>query len=362
MRSILFEIPGLGLPVYGFGAMLVIALLLCPRVAARAAAREGGNPDQIYDLAFWLFLWGILGGRAFYFVQHNEQFDHWWQFFILWRGGLVVYGAAISALVAFLVYCHRHHLPKLWLLDVIAPSIALGMAFGRIGCLLNGCCYGGYCEQPWAVRFPPNSPVHRRMVERGDQSPLGFGLSRTGPEVAFVEPQSPAEQHGLRPGDRVRSFEGVPVHNDLQLLAALNKKEQLQQRWVTSFTVMVEKNDGHAEQSMMLAPAWSLPVHPTQAYSSINGFVLFLLLSAYLPLRRHTGQVIAGLAILYSIWRFLIECLRIDEQPVLYGMTISQSLSVLLLVAGIGVWLYCCRQPARCEAAGILPAKGTASV
>ncbi len=70
------------------------------------------------------------------------------------EGGLVVYGSLIGAGLAFLVYCKKHKLPMLKLADIIAPSLVIGLAFGRSGCLLNGCCYGGVCDKPWAITFP----------------------------------------------------------------------------------------------------------------------------------------------------------------------------------------------------------------
>jgi phosphatidylglycerol:prolipoprotein diacylglycerol transferase len=92
--------------------------------------------------------------------------------------------------------------------------------------------------------------------------------------------------------------------------------------------------------------AWSLPVHPTQLYSAIDGFVLLVLLTAYYPLRRRDGAVMALLMIAYPVTRFLIEYLRNDEQVFLFGLTISQNISVLLLGAGLFFWFWLARKPA----------------
>ena len=80
--------------------------------------------------------------------------------------------------------------------------------------------------------------------------------------------------------------------------------------------------------------AWSLPVHPTQLYSAIDGVLLLLLLSAYYPLRRRDGEVMALLMVTYPITRFLIEYLRNDEGIFWFGLTISQNISVFLLLPG----------------------------
>jgi phosphatidylglycerol:prolipoprotein diacylglycerol transferase len=91
---------------------------------------------------------------------------------------------------------------------------------------------------------------------------------------------------------------------------------------------------------------WSLPVHPTQLYSAVDGFVLLILLSAYYPLRRRDGAVMALLMIAYPVTRFLIEYLRNDEQVFLLGLTVSQNISVLLLGAGLFFSFWLSRRPA----------------
>jgi phosphatidylglycerol:prolipoprotein diacylglycerol transferase len=79
------------------------------------------------------------------------------------KGGLVYYGGLIGACVAVILYAKLKKLPLWTLGDVLTPSIALGYVFGRIGCFLNGCCYGKDCSLPWAVQFPPQHdsyPAH----------------------------------------------------------------------------------------------------------------------------------------------------------------------------------------------------------
>jgi phosphatidylglycerol:prolipoprotein diacylglycerol transferase len=91
----------------------------------------------------------------------------------------------------------------------------------------------------------------------------------------------------------------------------------------------------------------SLPVHPTQLYSAIDGIVLLWLLSAYYPLRRRDGEVMALLMVTYPITRFLIEYLRNDEGGIFLGLTISQNISILLFLAGLLFWYVLSRSPAR---------------
>jgi phosphatidylglycerol:prolipoprotein diacylglycerol transferase len=89
-----------------------------------------------------------------------------------------------------------------------------------------------------------------------------------------------------------------------------------------------------------------LPVHPTQLYSALAGLAVLAVLTVYYPRRRRDGEVMALLMIAYPISRFLIEILRGDEAPFVAGLTISQTISVLLLPCGLVFWSYLSRLPA----------------
>ena len=93
-------------------------------------------------------------------------------------GGLVVYGAFFGGMLGLGLFWWRHRVPLLATADLIAPSMLLGLALGRVGCLLNGCCYGGPCDLPWKVTFPWNSPVHQHEAEQGIDRRLRTEVSR----------------------------------------------------------------------------------------------------------------------------------------------------------------------------------------
>jgi prolipoprotein diacylglyceryltransferase len=112
-----------------------------------------------------------------------------------------------------------------------------------------------------------------------------------------------------------------------------------------SFELTVQRGD--QKRTLVLFPNRSISLHPTQLYSSIKGLVLFLFLFTYYPLRRRDGEVIALFALLYPVFRFLIEYLRSDEIPLLDGLTISQNVSLVMFAAGLATWLHVRRQPAR---------------
>jgi phosphatidylglycerol:prolipoprotein diacylglycerol transferase len=143
-----------------FGVMVALAFLSGLWTASRRALLEGISPDKVLDLGPWLIGGAVVGARALYvFSYWQEEFagKPIGEIFAVWRGGLVFYGGFVGASLAYVLYALFNRLPLWKLADVLAPSIALGSVFGRIGCLLNGCCYGRECHLPWAITFPPES-------------------------------------------------------------------------------------------------------------------------------------------------------------------------------------------------------------
>ncbi|MEI9866095.1 MAG: prolipoprotein diacylglyceryl transferase [Limisphaerales bacterium] len=103
------------------------------------------------------------GARTTYVVTYwKDEFagQPLTEIFAIWHGGLVFYGGLIGATIAGAIYLCWKKLPLWKIADILAPSIALGSVFGRIGCLLNGCCYGRACAAPWAITFPADNPLH----------------------------------------------------------------------------------------------------------------------------------------------------------------------------------------------------------
>jgi len=265
MRQVLFEVPGLGVKVFGYGLMLTFAYIGSMRLAAGRASRENLDPEVVYDLGLWVFIGGLVGARGFYVVEYwGTRVNSFWEVFEIWKGGIVLYGGILGGTAAFLLYRAYRPFPTRAMLDAIAPALAFGIAIGRLGCFLNGCCWGDACDLPWAVSFPKNSPPWQAEVARGL----------------------------ILPG-----------------------------------------------------AAHSLPLHPTQLYSTIDGLVLLTLLNAYYPLRRRDGEVMGLLMLTYPVTRFLIEHLRNDEGIFRAGMTVSQTISVGIFLAGLLYWAWLARHP-----------------
>jgi phosphatidylglycerol:prolipoprotein diacylglycerol transferase len=145
------------LTVHWYGVFVALGFMAGLWTAARRARFAGVPSDKIFDLGPWLIIGGILGGRTLYVISYwREEFaGHLSEIFMVQHGGLVFYGGLIGATIPGMAYLHLKKLPLWKVADIMAPSIALGYVFGRIGCLMNGCCYGRACSLPWAIHFPP---------------------------------------------------------------------------------------------------------------------------------------------------------------------------------------------------------------
>lgn len=169
MKQVIIEI--FGIPIHGYGLMIVIGFLLALTVIS-SIARKRGLPDVMYDLGMVMLLSGILGGRTFYYFEnYTDDFskEPFWAFFKIWEGGLVFYGGAIGGSIGALAFLRLKKLPFAPILDVAAVGVPLGMAFGRLGCFLNGCCFGRLCGDEFAagMRFPANAAPYKHQVTHG---------------------------------------------------------------------------------------------------------------------------------------------------------------------------------------------------
>jgi len=142
---------------------MALAFLAGLWTATRRARLVNVSGEIIADVTLWLMAGSIAGARLVYVTTYwKQEFadQPFREVFMIQHGGLVYYGGLIGAAVAGIVYLAWKKLPVWKIADILAPSIALGSVFGRIGCLLNGCCFGRPCDLPWAIHFPADHETH----------------------------------------------------------------------------------------------------------------------------------------------------------------------------------------------------------
>ena len=310
MHPELFEIPFLDVSVKSYGTMMVIGFLLAAFLMRRMMKRRGQNPDFVTNVAMYTLISGIVGARLFYVVHHHEVFvGRPLEMLAVWQGGLEFLGGVLCGLGFLAVYLWKKKLPARLYLDVLAVGLMIGLGFGRIGCLLNGCCYGKCSEAPCAIQFPYGSPAF---------------YSQTSPDTARNRPDPMIHL----PAD----------YYDEQ--GYLKDKEDL-----TAEQLAAVSGDGAYH---------TLKVLPTQIFSSINAFVLAGIL--YAAWRRFgdqkPGVTFSLMLMLYGPTRFYLETLR-DDNPfeqawwaIYKGGTISQNIGIYLFIAGaICMAVFATRKP-----------------
>jgi phosphatidylglycerol:prolipoprotein diacylglycerol transferase len=156
MHPILFHVGSW--PIRSYGVALAVAFVVGILLGRRRARAAGIDPDIVIDLAFYVIIASVAGARAMYAVVHWEYFRHDLIGVLrLWDGGLAQYGGIAAGVVTGLIVFARRRVSPWRGADLLAPSVALGVGIGRIGCLLNGCCFGTPCDLPFAVTFPAGS-------------------------------------------------------------------------------------------------------------------------------------------------------------------------------------------------------------
>lgn len=155
----LFARPWPPVPIYSYGVMLGTSMVVGWFLAMRLAKQDGIPQEQAAAIYMWTAVWSIVGARLLYVIVQFREFDSFGEIFLVNRGGLVAYGGMIGGFLASWYGCRKRNIPLLRWADVSAPSVVLGTAITRVGCLLFGCDYGRRTDVPWAIRFPGPNPA-----------------------------------------------------------------------------------------------------------------------------------------------------------------------------------------------------------
>ena len=314
MHPELIKIPILDVTVKSYGLMMVVGFLVAVTVIRLLSRGFTKDPQHITNAALYSLIAGVIGARIFFVVHYFDQFrGDPLGVFAIWKGGLELLGGVLLAIAVILLYIRYHKLPLRHYLDVLAVGLMAALIFGRIGCFLNGCCYGKPTDLPWGVRFPYGSFAYRSQIEPN-------------PERNRAEPHLdlPDEYFGYFSPDR-------EYDPGLKPKGYLTPKQQDE---VT-----------HGQYRC-------LPVHPTQLYTSAAAGLCTLILygvwrrsqkaerAGKYPFLTKPGSIFSLMFILYGMMRFCIELLR-DDNPFEVGMlTVSQLIGIGLALLGASLMAF----------------------
>lgn len=256
MYKILFTIGSF--PIYSYGVMIALALILAILFAMKEAKKSGENPDRILDISLFVIFGVLIGGRLGYVIFHLDYYLKDPIKILHFRdGGLSFLGGFLIAYFLCWLYIKRTKLSFWKYADIIAPSIAIGIGIGRIGCFLNGDDYG-FVSESYGIKFPSlfMPPVYLQQLKDG-------------------------------------------------LIAS--------------------------------GSSYTLPVIPTQLYSSLYGFLIFFILLWMKKYKKYDGFLILNFFILYSISRFVIEFFRFYENnyKVINLLTVTQTIMIGVMLASL---------------------------
>jgi phosphatidylglycerol:prolipoprotein diacylglycerol transferase len=355
-----------GLAIRGYGVFLMLGIVAGVALCLARARQVGIDPERIFSLCFWLVVFGLLGARLFYVIQKWDSYagaktagEFAAHLLDMTEGGLVVYGSLFGGLAAWLVFCRATRLPVGTVGDIMAPAMLVGLFLGRLGCLMNGCCYGDVCSwEPLGASFPAGAPAYYRQMEQGqllgavlDEVPAADGKKHR--EVRSVEPGSIAERYGIQVGDQIV---GMALPADLFIRAI--KDLDVSFRSLERNSLVIERTGAPpvvfpVEQ----LPDRTLPTYPTQLLSALDALLLAAWLWFYYPFRRADGELMAIVLMVYPISRFLVEMLRDDEAGV-FGTPFSMGQIVSLLCILPGFALFAWLRTRRPSVATASPAVG----
>jgi phosphatidylglycerol---prolipoprotein diacylglyceryl transferase len=300
MLQELFRIPIVNIPVFGYGLMLVIGFYCAMQVGRALARRSGIDPDIVVNIALTALVFGITGSRLSHILENLDEYTRsdltvWqnlWNAVNIRSGGLTFYGGLLLATAACIAYGVWRRVPLRLTMDIIAPCVMIGLGFGRIGCFLNGCCYGAECGVPWAVHFPYHSNAYQEQFDRGEIHPPADFLTRN-----------------ANGGTVLKTMQQVKSDPD-------------------AATLLRQKAPGVTQ---------SLPVHPSQLYSSFNAFLIAGVLIAFFSMQPPPGRVFALMLMLKGATRFILEMIR--AEPAVWGpLSFSMVVSIPLFLAGVVMW------------------------
>ena len=175
MRLVLFRLDpillDLGfLQIHWYGVCVALALLALMFTLQRLGKGTGRTPDHISNLLTVIVIASLVGARAAYVLEHWTQGGYASNplaIFNITQGGFMFYGGLLLSGLALIIFAHRHRERLLGLYDLILTALPLSHAIGRVGCFLQGCCFGRLCDNALGVTYPPRSHAWDKQFESG---------------------------------------------------------------------------------------------------------------------------------------------------------------------------------------------------
>ncbi|MFZ5651216.1 MAG: prolipoprotein diacylglyceryl transferase [Bacillota bacterium] len=162
-------------PVRSYGLMMALGMAGAIALAWYLAGKKGKYREDILNMSAIVLLAGIVGARLWEVAFSWDYYgDHLAEIPAIWMGGLSVQGSILGGMLAVILYTRNYRIPFWDLGDIMAPGVLLGQAVGRVGCLLNGCCYGVPAVSAWGVAYPPGTDAY-----------LAFGSTPLVPVVLY---------------------------------------------------------------------------------------------------------------------------------------------------------------------------------
>ena len=234
-----------------YGVLVAVGMIVSFYVALHFGKKEGIQERFMENIFAFVIIFGIVGARIAYIIEHPEQFKSIIDYIAVWKGGIDWFGSFIGGIIALAFLLRRYKISFLKVADVGGISIVIGHAVGRLGCTAAGCCYG--------------KPV---------------------PEHSFWEHFS------------IKFPEGSAAPPGMHL-------------------------------------------YPTQPLEAIGNFLIFIFLLFIYRKKSFDGQIFAFYLVLYGLERFLLEFMRGVTPPLpVVGITWNQVVSLGMVLAGIGIYIY----------------------
>lgn len=327
MRPELFHIPGIDFAINSYGVVLIVGFLLALEVAKFLARRVGHDPEVYVNAGIVALVAGVVGARLSHVIENWPQYSDAADGFVgnfleavnLRSGGLTFYGGLLLAFPVTIAYGLLMKVPIRRGMDIVAPCVMIGLGLGRVGCFLNGCCYGATCDShfPAAVTYPyGTTPYIEQYATGAKDAPPELYVATGNGAGAGGERRRLVTREELRKGAveyRVRNEDGkietrrIALPDDARQVAAAER---------------------------------SLPVHPSQLYSTFTALLIAAICICYLSLGPAPGRVMALMLMLEGPTRFILEMLRSEPAVGAPGLnwSLSMYIGVLLFVAGIVMW------------------------